>query len=507
MRQTFFILLCLLLSAATAFAELRDVLIFPSGALLTETATLAITDGNATFELPGAADPESLRIGLAEKGIAAGIVNLRTASLLKPAADLSRLEKQLDEKKTARQGLQDQLQISRLGLSYWDSQKSQQLEDAEDIAALGEMIVTSAAPLQRDISRLNRELAAIDKEIRELEQQVARSTGMNNRVWQVTLDIATKLAQIPVSYSYRVGNATWTPLYSLDARPAEKQVNWTWKAAVQQATGRDWNNVNLRLATREPRTTLTPPEVGTWVIGEHRVYPAASRQMLKSEAVVAEMDTASFAGAPSENEVSRDEGTLFDIYNLGQHSIKAGATYDLVIDGGAWPATFSHLARPLISPQAFLTAKLQFDELVPLPSGQATLLVDGVLIGKKPFSLQEKEQDISFGSDPGIAIRVARENIADQKGLFSKTRSLEWNWSISIANNRPNQVDLRVEDSYPQVRDKRITLEENYPADNAPEREENLVFWSLTIPAGTESHLSYGYRISYPDELSVAPGR
>ena len=44
----------------------------------------------------------------------------------------------------------------------------------------------------------------------------------------------------------------------------------------------------------------------------------------------------------------RKTGSLFDIYDLGRQTLRAGESYQLNIRQGSWPATFDYLTRPLV---------------------------------------------------------------------------------------------------------------------------------------------------------------
>ena len=201
----------------------------------------------------------------------------------------------------------------------------------------------------------------------------------------------------------------------------------------------------------------------------------------------------------------RRAGTLFDIYDLGRRTLLAGDNYQLEIRKGAWQAQFDYLTRPLESPQAFLSAKLEFDELLPMPSGQAAILVDGVFVGKKEFALLEKKVDLPFGNDPQIQVKVTPTRQADEKGLFSRDRTQAWHWRIEITNNKSMAVKLRVEDSLPQIEDKRIKLTGTTLADAT--KEEQLAKWEIALPPGAQKILDYGYTITYPADMAVELGR
>ena len=498
-------LLVLLLCPTVLLAKPIEVLIFPSGALVTEESSEPLSNGRALLFLPSVADPASLKISPLTADLQ--INGLRYESVLEESGNYQQLEAQLEAAQDKKQFLGDQTSSKMMALDYWKQQLKIDLKSPEEAKAMGSLVLESSEPLFADISKLEKDKKQLDKEIKELQRQLAQATGQQSRKWVVSVDLSGAGNLAELRFSYRVSNASWSSLYTLDARPNENQVAWTWVGAVQQATGQAWNNVQLRLATAEPLFTLTPPAVGSWIIREQHSYPAA-KSVANRQMVAMEMAEDQAAMAPAEVPPARMEGALFDIYDLGRQTIEPGKTYQLNIRKGTWPATFSYLVRPIQTPQAFLSAKLAFKDLLPLPGGQASLLVDGVFVGKRPFGLREKTIDLAFGNDPGVAVQVDSERESDESGLISKDRSQQWTWGLSIVNHKSHPVKVRIEDSYPQVQDRRIELSEiRTTASAGVTREEGLAFWEVEVAAGNAKHIEYGYKVTFPAEMPVDLGR
>lgn len=500
-------MLVVLLIASTIYAAPKEVLIFPSGALVTEQARLVVGDEKqAEITLPMVADPDSLTISTG-KG-KPKVINLQVDSALVNQSRYQELEERIKKSKLERQDVVDNLETQKLALSYWDTQRKQQLEKIEDIQALGKSILAEAAPLKKQISQLARDKKMLDRQIQEMERLLHDKTGSLNQVWKVVVTLDQPAPTIDVTFSYRVHGASWQSLYALNALPQQNAVEWNWRADIRQSTGVDWTDVQLKLATVEPRTTLTPPHVGRWVIRELQVYPSAVPQKaFQRKAVMMETMADSVAGAaPEEVKAKRKEGFVFDVYDLGKHTVQAGQNVTLDINNGSWPVEFSYLSRPIRSPQVFLMANVGLDQFVPMPSGQGSLLVEGVYIGKRPFDLQKKKFDLAFGSDPAIAVKVHREQESDESGLISKTRSQQWVWTVSLTNNKQIPVSVKIEDAKPQVQDKRIEIEAVSRTTTAKaEKDRNI--WQLDLPAGANREIKYGFKVEFPADMQVDLGR
>ena len=113
----------------------------------------------------------------------------------------------------------------------------------------------------------------------------------------------------------------------------------------------------------------------------------------------------------------------------------AGSRQRLKIKDETWPAQFLFLARPSLSPQAFLQAQIKLAKPVEIPSGQATFVIDGALIGKREFALAGTEADIYFGNSPFIT--VSSLTLTDKSGaarIFQNKQTRQWQWRIEAKN-------------------------------------------------------------------------
>lgn len=489
----------------TAFATPDEVLIFPGGAIVSETTTVSNANKQATLTLPAAADQSSLQLAVADSKTL--ITHFQLEEKTTDSTDVDELKKQIETLTIKRQRNSDILAASHSALDYWTRQQQQDLKDMDSIAALAATIEAKGLSLREKVSTINREQAEIKRQLQELEIQLKR-TGRNNKVLVATLFFDQATAPLKINYSYRIHTASWQPQYSLNAKPQQRQIDWHWRAELYQSSGDDWPNIRIRLATREPRMTLTPPQVGRWIIRERPQFyrnAAPQPEMLKKSMVA--MDSAvEMESAPQKDQVQRQEGFLFDIYDLGRHTVPAGQPLTLDIDSGSWPAEFDYLSRPLEAAEVFLRANVSLNDFVPLPQGQATLLVNGLLIGKRSFAMQSKEIELAFGNDPALSCTINREEIADKSGVFSKKKKKQWLWTIEYSNNKKVPLEVQVEDAVPQVQHKEIKMTPIARATEA-RRDKDRNIWTLSLLPGQTQTLRFGYELEYPAEMSIELGR
>lgn len=129
-------------------------------------------------------------------------------------------------------------------------------------------------------------LAALAEKRRELVKQVETQQAELGRYGdeafttvrrvEVVALLQVSKARPEVSVDYFVGGASWRPAYAVELGRAAKgggeQVTLRSAAAVQQATGEDWDEVVLSLSTARPGQGIEAPELLTWTLGEAKDF-------------------------------------------------------------------------------------------------------------------------------------------------------------------------------------------------------------------------------------------
>ncbi|MEA3543931.1 MAG: mucoidy inhibitor MuiA family protein [Thermodesulfobacteriota bacterium] len=494
------------LLASTTFAKPTEIILYPSGATISEQATILQGTDSATLLLPHVAIPESLKLAL-QKATKQKITGIEYESVLPEDSDSQELIDLISRLQQEINAVDDQIQSRTLALTYWKSPQDLPVKTLADAREMGKIIREESIILLQATTQLRLQKTELAKQLREAQNQLQKKTGKNQRNWQVQVRLSQPAtADLKLVYSYRIRRAGWQSSYSLNAFPGKNKVQWIWTAKIMQQTGIDWNGVALKIATTEPVFTLTPPQIRSWEIAAAQAIYARSSMKMKAMPQTITLD------AVAENSIAsvpvRTEGQLFDIYDLGQVNIASGKESRIKIREGHWGAKFTYLARPLLSEQVFLEAELNLSKnFLPLPTGIASIQVNGVHVGQRNFSLHEKQDiNMSFGSDPSIGVDVQTDHIAGEKGLLAKKRTYNWNWTINLVNHKNFAVELKVEDTYPHSGHEKIMLQEFF-SQPLPVREKDQLIWNLTVsPQGTQQ-IQYGYGVVYPEDLPVSLGR
>ncbi len=92
--------------------------------------------------------------------------------------------------------------------------------------------------------------------------------------------------------------------------------------------------------------------------------------------------------------------TTYSVWSVGKKDIPAGSRQRIKIKEENWPAEFLFLARPSLGQQAFVRAQIKLATPVEIPSGEALLLIDGAVLGKRNFAFAGSEGSLYFGTSP-----------------------------------------------------------------------------------------------------------
>lgn len=511
MRAVFLIFLMTFgLTSTPALATPHRVIVYPAGATIFARTSVPLQSESFTLWLPQVAIPESLQLELQGHTAQQRIAGIEYQSVLPEIPGYAQLKERIAQLESKLDATQNQVQAQELALNFWRQTEKLPLNNLADAQAAGQLIRTEGSTLLQEISALKQTKIELEKQLEEARRQLQQKTGDHQRQWQVRVRLSRpSTADLGVSYAYRVRRAGWQSRYVLNGLPESDQVEWLWMAKINQQTGQDWSDVTLELATAEPVFTLDPPPLKPWEIDEVRLL---RRSGALKTAAGAQAETLALADTATKNSAApptRERGRLFDRYDLGQVTVLSGTESRVKIREGSWSAGFSYLVRPQLSEQVFLEARLDLSAgFLPLPSGPASIQLDGVHVGRRSFSLYGRQDiTISFGNDPGIAVDVQTDHQAGEKGLLAKKNTYRWNWTIDFFNHKDFAVNLQVEDSYPHPGHEDIELTEVFTAPLPTKGEDRTLNWRLTLPAHADRQIQYGYELKYPEDLDVALGR
>ena len=360
----------------------------------------------------------------------------------------------------------------------------------------------------------------LDRAVLELDRR-----GADRRRQVVRVRVAVPQAgEGQVSIRYLTSLAGWEPAYSIYSTKASDSMPIDYEAIVTQATGEDWQDVEMTLSTATPSMPSGPPAI-------QPVYVDRQSEIPDPPLAVAEMDRQGGvifgASDPSTLEMIRNAavnsgGTAVTYRLPGRVSVsndEKGATRLRIADFVA-PATRVLVARPVVDQRVYLRGDLVNESPYVLLSGDASLFMQGEFVG--PTRLDPVPAGgafpVWFGPDPSVSItRNVVSRKTDRTGLLGGGRQTSIEYRIEIANSGDESARIEVWDRHPVSLDgdievRVIDVSPALASDDAYRQlaeKQGLLKWVLNLqPRGTsgaEQTISWTVRVNRSSDLDITP--
>lgn len=499
-----------LVFAAAGAAAPREVTLFPNLAKVQDVTRVSLQPaGQNTFKavilLPAQTLPDSLTMTLpVDSPLRIDDQNWRAVTR-QDDAKIAELRRQIQHHKGERNGLFSGIQALEAQIQFWQAQAKMKTRTVDEAGVFAGLLTRNVKKALQEKLALEPELEKADRKLRELQEELQRITGQKETLWEVTFLLRGPPAkEALLTLMYSLNGCGWIPLYRLEALPATGAIRFDWEAEIWQSSGSDWSQVELHLATLPPRAALAPPNLPPWIVGPRPETPLKG----KSKADLREAPAARLMMSAEAQEATAQEvrQSTYAVWNLGRRSIPAGSRQRMKVRAETWPTDFTHLLRPSQTSQAFIQASVKQEEAKDLPSGQATFLIDGASLGKRPFSFSGLEGKFFFGVDPLVTVEsTLLSRKSGEAGFISDKQTQEWAWRFIIRNSRNSAVRVGMEDPLPQVRDERIKVyltSEPEPTEKTPQ----AMIWKLEVPAGKSQTIVNTIRLEAPREMDLDLG-
>ncbi len=495
----------------TALASSERVVFYPSGADFSRTVTADVkSDENGSyvmFTLSGQAVPDTFTIAALSKGIAVNDVSWARSDLSRSPAAVE-LGKKIDQLKFKLDTVIAEQQAVDGGIAFWKERGSEQQIKPSDLGNIAGQVVSSLSKLYQESAKLKIKINDLRELIKDLQRQLNEMSGSGKLVWNVKVSLAAKGAKsADFKIGYMLRNCGWTPKYKLDAYPSTGKITFAFEAEIHQASGMDFKNCDVALATVKKQSRISPPQLGRWVIEpkpeeEPERYAMDSIQMAMEAAPAAMGKVRNLAPKSTPKRVNK---ATYSLWEMGRKTIPAGSTRKYAVESETWKSDFSFIARPSLTPDVFVSAKTVLAEARDYPSGTALMFMEGTMIGKKDFSFSGKEKKLFFGSDPMLKIdRKIIEKKSGEQGMFGSKQTYSWKYGIELENSRASSLKVLVQEPAPVSGDKRIKLE----ITSKPEaviKDDNFE-WLVEVPAAGKYTLNYAVEMTAPDDMNIDLG-
>lgn len=504
------LIMSVVLNPACALAVPTEATLFPDSARIVDVSRVQLLPAGgetlkAVVTLPAQTVPDSLTVSL-PSGSPLRILDQSWRQIRRQDdSRIADLRGQIQNVKTEKIGMLARIQALDAQIQFWQSQAKGRVKTIDEAEALSSLLAKNVQNAVQEKLSIEPDLQKTDSRIRDLHEELNRITGQKESLWEVTFLIDGPAAgEATFTLVYSLTGCGWNPLYRLEARPRDGTTIFDWEAEIWQSSGIDWKQVEMNLATLPPRSAISPPALPAWIIRPRQIIPFKGRakaDLLEAPAAGATMLSAAPAAEPHET-----RKTTFSQWTLGKKDLPAGTRQRIKVRAETWPALFVHLLRPSLSAQGYIQASIRLPEAREMPPGQAAFLIDGAVLGKRPFSFAGDEGTFSFGVDPLVtakAILISRK--AGEKGFIADKQTHEWVLRLDLRNGRDSAIRVRVEDPLPQARDERIGLTQKLEPEPSETTADSLI-WLMEIPADQTKSIAVTTRIEAPKEMDLDLG-
>ena len=511
--------------------DVERVVVFADRAEVTRGAVAACKDGAAAVSfvgVPDAIDARAVRGEADGDAVVVGVstrvdelVESRDAEVAQLQKDIQALDDQLvrldraqadDDERAAtwssygpylRTLLGEDLRNPKPDLSRWDTLLSTLTSESQ---AASTARVARAAE-RRDVSR----------KLERLENRLARlspSAAPQNVVATVAVRCGSS-ASPRVRLSYVVPGASWHPEYDLRFTGPAGQKTGAGKAVltvagvVTQASGEDWNDVEVWLSTSKPRLGGEAPLPNPiYVYGQEETKQKTLVQAQEERAQDLHQATAGGKAAASAD--LDDGGKAFVLKLPRRVTIKAdGRPYWFPVDDTTTNATSALVALPALSPKVFQTVTWSNPAAYPLLDGVVHVFRGATFVGDEqlPYRAPGEAIELSLGLDEEIALE--RQDLLQQKreaGLLSGTQTLAQAWRTTLRNRSDKDVVVEIREQIPVSKSADITVDlksEDTTGGYSLDKLRGHLTWQVTLKKGASEKRDVSFTIGVPKDWAV----
>lgn len=376
---------------------------------------------------------------------------------------------------------------------------------------------------------LSKEQVEWRKNLEDLKNQLTVRENKDEKLskGKVILQLMSETDQtIQLQISYITNLAYWLPFYEIEATGNQSSVRLISKAKVIQNTGLDWKQIQLAFSSAQPNPNNSIPYFSQWNLrfqdltpirirgyGSMNISPTESARNLDVQARKVAPALAEMAGSDKPVQQTAANYTQVTEQSLSVY-YEVKIPYDIRSNGQAQSVTlaeqemkanYNYYAAPKLNKDVYLIANITDYSQYNLLKGEANIIFEGSYVGKtylNPLSASDTFQ-IPLGIDKNIIVK--RELIDEKSGnkVFSGKRQSNFNYHLSIRNNKNIPIHLILKDQFPKSTDKEIEVELTQTDKAVINEEVGTLTWEMNIKPQKTETVKFGYQVKYPKDKPI----
>ena len=511
----------------TPTSTIRAVTVHPGLATITRELVQSLPTGSHTLligDLPSGLDEASLQVSGQGAGLKIGALEVRhvqAGELVQPEAkaleqQLQQVRDQLAQLQAEAAALTTQEQfLQALAASPAQGGKEAKLLPPAEWGAASQALGQGMREVGQARVELARQQRQQQGEASRLERELQRLRSAVRESRTLAIALESRGGEAKLLLKYQVPGASWQPIYEAALDTRTRQLSLTRAALVQQATGENWSQVALTLATSRPHQASQAPDLQSWWIDLHDDSQDLKKAALAGGANMAREERVMMAAPAPEPQADASEtqtallvsGDFVAEYQIpGAVSVSSNQDRQRVVLAlQQMPATLRLQSAPRLDPHAYLYADVKNSLPAPWLAGEWRLSRDGAFIASRyePQLASGEQLALAFGVDDGVKVTVTQLiDEAGESGVLNKQQTLTRRWSYRLQSSHEQPMPLTLLDNWPVARNEQIKVQalddSPKPTRHQYEDRPGVLAWELTLPAKGELLLKPGYRIEYP---------
>lgn len=361
----------------------------------------------------------------------------------------------------------------------WVLGDAQNHVDGAETGKLLEYQLAQREKLDSLMATIQREIASNEAKIRTSTAKRADIIRKNSNIQFLHVQVkCDKAGTYELSFTTFVRNANWSPIYNLRKSEKSNQLTLELKAAINQFTGADWNNVSLSLVNTAPDKSVELPKL---------TIPSLQGRNNQLQ----------FTNAPisiQEYPISKS----IDVKSSPNAMIVLADTLQV-------PAVIQSQLFPLVDPQAYVTATISNWASYNFIASQLLLFNEDEFAGKTSINLGNVSDSlqVSLGKDHLLVSKREVFPTERKTALLSKDKII-YSSKITVKNNHQQSISVVVWDRIPIANG--FTLELLEQSGAVCDSSTGMLKWVLTLNAGEVKELPIKYQLAVPQGMRVNVG-
>jgi uncharacterized protein (TIGR02231 family) len=368
------------------------------------------------------------------------------------------------------------------------------------------------------LEALGREQQALEAEHRRRERDLAdlrrleavSQTVQASSAAALELELLSAAAEeqtVRLRVDYLVPGALWRPWHRahLHEEPGGARLELRCEGCVWQATGEDWNDVQLIFSTERPSLGLRPPVLHTDALALRKKGPAVEVQARQEKIHTAGLgsDEGGVQAAPELPGID-DGGTVERLQGRGRSRIPGdGRPHRVPLFDVVGAAEVELRCIPELEPVVLLRSEQTNTAAHPLLAGPVDLVRHSGLVGRTSllYVAPGERFELGFGPDPALRVTRELEELPyERKSLSAWTRKPR-RVRIKLSNLEATPRSLQVRERIAVSEIDKVKVELGQASQGNKPDADGILRWDVRLPGFGRHELVLEWALVVHDDV------